>query len=129
MDKNNPFIRVPDVFVNIPNNPIKHLPSRSKDEFLKDFTPQIYNPSQKDVDVGPNIQLKGYLKVAGTTTLNGTTNLAVTNISNTVTITGSGGATLTIDKTLLNHNMTLMEIDVCSGGVAKKMLILASAPY
>jgi hypothetical protein len=123
MDKNNPFIRVPDVFVNIPNNTIKHLPSRSKDEFLKDFTPQIYNPLQKDIDVGPDIELKGYLKVAGTTTL------AVTNISNTVTITGNGGATLTIDKTLLNYNMTLREIDVCSGGVTKKMLILASVPY
>jgi len=118
MDKNNPFIRVPDVFVNIPNNTIKNPPSKSKDEFLKDFTPQIYNPVQKDVDVGPNIQLKGYLKVAGTT-----------NLSNTVTITGTGGATLTVNKSLLTQNMTLREIDVCSGGVAMKMLIIASAPY
>jgi hypothetical protein len=118
MDKNNPFIKVPDVFVNIPNNPIKHLPSRSKDEFLKDFTPQIYNSTQKDVDVGPNIELKGYLKVAGTT-----------NLYNTVTITGTGGATLTVNKSLLTKNMTLTEIDVCDNGTPKKMLIIASAPY
>jgi hypothetical protein len=26
-------------------------------------------------------------------------------------------------------NMTLREIDVCDGGAAKKMLVLASAPY
>jgi hypothetical protein len=129
MDKNDPFSKVPDIFVNIPNNPIKHLPRRSKDEFIKDFTPQIYNPLQKDVEVGPNLELRGYLKVAGSTTLSGTTNLAVTNISNTVTITGTSGATLTVDNSLLTHNMTLREIDVCSGGTTKKMLILASVPY
>jgi len=122
MDKNNPFSNFPDNLVKLPQ-------VRSQNEFIKDFTPQIYNPIQRDVDVGPNIELKGYLKVAGTTTLSGTTSLAVTNISNTVTITGTSGATLTVNKSLLTQNMTLREIDVCSGGVAKKMLIIASAPY
>jgi hypothetical protein len=122
MDKNNPFS-------NFPDNPVRLPQVRSQNEFIKDFIPQIYSPLQKDVDVGPNIELKGYLKVAGTTTLSGTTNLAVTNISNTVTITGTSGATLTVDKSLLTHNMTLREIDVCSGGTTKKMLILASVPY
>jgi len=30
---------------------------------------------------------------------------------------------------LLTHDMGIKEIDVCSGGVAKKMLVIASAPY
>lgn len=52
----------------------------------------------------------------------------------TVDIDGNGividrGYTLTIDPALITHNMGLVEIDVCSGGVAKKMLIIASAPY
>lgn len=52
----------------------------------------------------------------------------------TVDIDGNGividrGYTLTINPALITHNMGLVEIDVCSGGVAKKMLILASAPY
>jgi hypothetical protein len=52
----------------------------------------------------------------------------------TVDIDGNGividrGYTLTIDPALITHNMGLVEIDVCSGGVTKKMLILASAPY
>lgn len=129
MDKNNPFSKIPDISVSIPNNPVKLPQVRSQNEFIKDFIPQIHNTLGRDVDVGPSVELKGYLKVAGTTTLSGTTNLGVTNISDTVTITGSSGATLTVDKTLLTHNMTLREIDVCSGGVTKKMLILASVPY
>ena len=52
----------------------------------------------------------------------------------TIDIDGNGividrGYTLTIDPALITHNMGLVEIDVCSGGVAKKMLIIASAPY
>jgi hypothetical protein len=56
------------------------------------------------------------------------------NGTTTIDIDGNGividrGYTLTIDPALITHNMGLVEIDVCSGGVAKKMLILASAPY
>jgi hypothetical protein len=52
----------------------------------------------------------------------------------TIDIDGNGividrGNTLTIDPALITQNMGLVEIDVCSGGVAKKMLIIASAPY
>lgn len=52
----------------------------------------------------------------------------------TIDIDGDGividrGYTLTINPSLITQNMGLVEIDVCSGGVAKKMLILASAPY
>lgn len=52
-----------------------------------------------------------------------------------VDIDGSGivitraGKTLTINPALISQNMGLVEIDVCSSGVAKKMLIIASAPY
>lgn len=52
-----------------------------------------------------------------------------------VDIDGSGivitraGKTLTINPALISQNMGLVEIDVCSAGVAKKMLIIASAPY
>lgn len=52
----------------------------------------------------------------------------------TIDIDGNGividrGNTLTINPALITQNMGLVEIDVCSGGVAKKMLIIASAPY
>jgi len=52
----------------------------------------------------------------------------------TVDIDGNGividrGNTLTINPALITQNMGIVEIDVCSGGVARKMLILASAPY
>jgi hypothetical protein len=52
----------------------------------------------------------------------------------TIDIDGNGividrGYTLTINPGLITQNMGLVEIDVCSGGVAKKMLIIASAPY
>lgn len=52
----------------------------------------------------------------------------------TVDIDGDGividrGNTLTINPALITQNMGIVEIDVCSGGVAMKMLILASAPY
>lgn len=53
----------------------------------------------------------------------------------TVDIDGNGiviqksGKSLTINPSLITQNMGLIEIDVCSGGVTKKMLILASAPY
>jgi hypothetical protein len=46
-----------------------------------------------------------------------------------IVMSSTGAATLTITPSLITHNMSLVEIDVCSGGVAKKMLILASAPY
>lgn len=36
---------------------------------------------------------------------------------------------LTIDPALITETMSIREIDVCSGGVAMKMLVLASAPY
>lgn len=52
----------------------------------------------------------------------------------TIDIDGNGividrGYTLTINPGLITQNMGLVEIDVCSGGVAKKMLIIASDPY
>jgi len=53
----------------------------------------------------------------------------------TVDIDGNGiviqksGKSLTINPSLITQNMGLIEIDVCSGGVAKKMLIIASDPY
>lgn len=36
---------------------------------------------------------------------------------------------LEINSASLTHSMSIKEIDVCSGGVAKKMLIIASDPY
>jgi hypothetical protein len=45
---------------------------------------------------------------------------------------GAGGDAVVIDAGLVTsaaQKMALREINVCSGGVAKKMLILASAPY
>ena len=42
---------------------------------------------------------------------------------------GATSKTLQLDPTLITQDMTVREIDVCSGGVAKKMLIVASAPY
>lgn len=53
----------------------------------------------------------------------------------TIDIDGSGivitraGKSLTINPALITQNMGIVEIDVCSGGVAKKMLIIGSAPY
>lgn len=41
----------------------------------------------------------------------------------------STGKVATIPFALLTQDMTIREIDVCDGGVAKKMLVLASAPY
>lgn len=41
----------------------------------------------------------------------------------------SGNKTLTIDPELVTQNMSIREIDVCDAGVAKKMLVLASATY
>jgi hypothetical protein len=41
----------------------------------------------------------------------------------------STGAGITINYSQLTKFMTIKEIDVCSGGVNKKMLILASDPY
>lgn len=42
----------------------------------------------------------------------------------------SGGATyLYIQENLITQIMTVREIDVCDGGVAKKMLVIGSAPY
>ncbi len=39
------------------------------------------------------------------------------------------GKTLQIAPGDLSKNMSIKEIDVCSGGVAKKMLVIASDPY
>jgi hypothetical protein len=42
----------------------------------------------------------------------------------------SGGATyLYIQESAITKIMTVREIDVCDGGVAKKMLVIGSAPY
>ena len=36
---------------------------------------------------------------------------------------------LNINVADITHNMTIKEIDVCVGGVNKKMLVIASDPY
>jgi hypothetical protein len=42
----------------------------------------------------------------------------------------AGGATyLYVQESAITRDMTVREIDVCSGGVAKKMLVIASAAY
>lgn len=41
----------------------------------------------------------------------------------------NGSYSLSVPFASVTRNMTIKEIDVCSGGVAKKMLILASDPY
>jgi hypothetical protein len=40
-----------------------------------------------------------------------------------------GANDLNIDESALTHDMEIREVDVCDGGVAKKMLVIASAPY
>jgi hypothetical protein len=40
-----------------------------------------------------------------------------------------GSKSLQISFASLTHNMSIREIDVCSGNTAMKMLVLASAPY
>lgn len=47
--------------------------------------------------------------------------IAITSISSSKSIV--------IDSALLTHDMSIREIDVCEAGVAKKMLVLASAAY
>lgn len=41
----------------------------------------------------------------------------------------SNGKTLDIQTSALTQDMAIREIDVCDGGVAKKMLVIGSAPY
>lgn len=41
----------------------------------------------------------------------------------------AGGKDCYLQNSAVTHDMSIREIDVCSGGVAKKMLILGSAPY
>ena len=52
---------------------------------------------------------------------NATTQIQLFNIT--------GSRLLNIDAKNVTQNMSIKEIDVCSSGVAKKMLILASDPY
>lgn len=42
---------------------------------------------------------------------------------------GAANKTLTLKASDVTHDMGIKEIDVCDAGVAKKMLVLASAPY
>jgi len=42
---------------------------------------------------------------------------------------GNGSNTVAIDFGDITKNMTIREVDVCDANVAKKMLVLASAPY
>lgn len=57
---------------------------------------------------------------------NGTVQVDIDNAGIVIT---RAGKTLTINPTLLTQNMNIIEIDVCSAGVAKKMLIIGSVPY
>lgn len=41
----------------------------------------------------------------------------------------AGTKSLTLDAINITQDMSIREIDVCDGGVAKKMLVIASAPY
>ena len=56
-----------------------------------------------------------------------TSNSSSLNSSGLTVSNGSYSASLLFSA--MTHNMAIKEIDVCSGGVAKKMLILASDPY
>lgn len=40
-----------------------------------------------------------------------------------------GTYSISLPATSITRNMTIKEVDVCDGGVAKKMLIVASDPY
>jgi hypothetical protein len=47
-----------------------------------------------------------------------------------VTVYDSSSAnSLVLDPSAITHAMTIREINVCDGGVAKKMLVVGSAPY
>jgi hypothetical protein len=47
-----------------------------------------------------------------------------------VTVYDSSSAnSLVLDPSAITHGMTIREINVCDGGVAKKMLVVGSAPY
>jgi hypothetical protein len=48
---------------------------------------------------------------------------------NSSQISMQGAHSLIIAESALTKDMAIREIDVCSGGVAKKMLVIASAPY
>lgn len=57
-------------------------------------------------------------------------NYVSTISAQTITVSkNSTGKTCTIDGSLLTHDVSLREIDVCDSGVAKKMLVLGSAAY
>lgn len=62
------------------------------------------------------------------TSITATTITATSYWGNSLTLT-NGGNTISIAQASITRSLSLKEIDVCSGGVAKKMLILASDPY
>lgn len=61
-------------------------------------------------------------------TLNVATVSTTDLVTDALTIYNSG-STFQILSSSVTRNMSIKEIDVCSGGVAKKMLIVASDPY
>lgn len=88
--------------------------------------------------VGPDLHLAGDLEVDGLSTLagiecTGLTALFSGGASIVLSATGfsvnTGTKSLVIAYADLTRDMSVREIDVCDGGAAKKMLVLASAPY
>lgn len=62
------------------------------------------------------------------TSITATSITATSYWGDSLTLT-NGGNTISIAQASITRSLSLKEIDVCSGGVAKKMLILASDPY
>lgn len=85
-----------------------------------------------DVRIGKSVDLDGYLTIQGKTT---STVMQLTSSGSNATITignSTSSSAITISPSLINTTgkvMSIREIDVCDAGVAKKMLVLASAPY
>jgi hypothetical protein len=74
------------------------------------------NGYQVDVDTSNYVRVTNSTQYVGLDPVNG---LAVVRGGNSVTIPFAG----------ITRNITLKEIDVCSNGAAKKMIIVASDPY
>ena len=131
--QNVPIERVEGLDAALPSSDDQSLPVASNELHFNNGTISIDGDSNGfnlTVLSGSNAGAYFYVDNAGNVAIVSKGNITTYFNANTSLISiGNGSHSISIDPSLIAHDMTIQEIDVCSSGVAKKMLILASAAY
>lgn len=122
-----------DVVINGDGVTLTNAASNNYVRFTANAQLEVHNPTNnKSIVIDPTLLANTItIDANGIKVLNAVSN-NYTRIAADGVITvydASGLKTLTIDPESVTRDMSIREIDICDGGVAKKMLILASLPY